>query len=155
MCSRDSIKSQQPGFTKNVLNCSFRKGEKMVPLLVSDGNTVSDHLFTVGLAYFYFSMRTNARRLEEEMKLGEPVFPGWARVPPHLQMGELRTAHSQQPDWYGTGQLNTVYSSTVSRVLRCNIFQLQHRQHLVEITFTVRTHGSATGTGWNGRFPHH
>lgn len=48
----------------------------MVPLLVSDGNTVSDHLFTVRLAYFYFSMRTNARRLEEEMKLGEPVFPG-------------------------------------------------------------------------------
>ena len=53
----------------------------MALFLVSDANAVSDHFFTVRLAYFYFSVRTNAKRLDKEMQLSEPVFKEARKCP--------------------------------------------------------------------------
>lgn len=53
----------------------------MVLFLVSDENTLSDHFSTVRLVYFYFNTRTNAKRFDKAMNLGEPVFKEASKWP--------------------------------------------------------------------------
>lgn len=156
MWSDDSIKLQQPLFLKNTLNYSFRKGGKMVLFLVSDENTLSDHFFTVRLVYFYFNMRTNAKRLDKAMNLSEPVFKEASKCPLASPNGRAWAQHIHNTlikmGWHNVTHCR---GAPYPEVLKYNIFQFTYRHHLLNIMFIFRTQGLANGTGWNGLFAYH